>query len=333
MIIPEFLRIGDTIGVTAPSYSAVEENDGIRFRNARKKLNEAGYNTFLTPDVFGFGEEDARAPPELRAKELESLFNDDDIKVIVSAKGGDYEHEILDVFDWSSAERNPKWIQGYSDNTSFLLKYTMEHDVATIYCGNFGDFGMDVWHRSIYEDLFFLEGRLREQISFKYHEAGFHDRITQLEGFYDDEPTVWDSSAGDVTIKGRLLGGCMDILAMFAREDSLDVRSFYDRYPGDDVIWYMETFAMKDDSIRRMFSRMEKNGWFERVSGFIFGRELFYEGEDYRKVIMDCLSDYDVPIVFGADVGHKAPRMVFVNGVKAEFDIWDGTCTLTYGLE
>ena len=331
MIIPGFLRMGDTIGVTAPSYSAVEENDGIRFRNARKKLNEAGYGTFLTSDVFGFGEEGERAPPELRAKELASLFDDDGVRIIVSAKGGDYEHEILDVFDWPSAERNPKWVQGYSDNTSFLLKYTVEHDVATIYCGNFGDFGMDIWHRSIYENLFFLEGRLKEQISFKYHEAGFHDRITQLEGFCDDEPTVWDSSVGDVTVRGRLLGGCMDILAMFAESDSLDVGSFYERY-SDDVIWYMETFAMNDDSIRGMFSRMEENGWFERVSGFIFGRELFYEGEGYRKVIEDCLSSYDVPLIFGADVGHKAPRMVFVNGVPAEFDIRSGGCTITYDL-
>ena len=331
MIIPKFLRMGDTIGVTAPSYSASEEDDGKRFANARKKLDEAGYRTFLTPDVFGYGEEEERAPAELRAKELESLFDDDNIKVIVCAKGGDYEHEILDRFDWTSAERNPKWIQGYSDNTSFLMKYTVEHDVATVYCGNFGDFGMDVWHRSIYEDLFFLEGRLKEQVSFKYHEAGFHDRITQLEGFYDDEPTVWDSSAGDVTLKGRALGGCMDILAMFAKDNSLDVRSFYDRYP-DDVIWYMETYSMDDDSIREMFSNMEKNGWFERVSGFIFGRELFYEGKGYRDVISECLSDYDVPLIFGADVGHKAPRMVFVNGLKAEFCIWDGTCTLTYEL-
>ena len=332
MIIPEFLKFGDTVGVTAPSYSAVEENDGIRFANARKKLKEAGYDTFLTSDVFGFGEEEERAPAELRAKELKSLFDDDNIKVIVSAKGGDYEHEILDIFDWSSAEKNPKWVQGYSDNTSFLLKYTVEHDVATVYCGNFGDFGMDIWHRSIYESLFFLEGRLKEQISFKHHEAGFHDRNTQLEGIYDDEPTVWESSVGDVTLEGRLLGGCMDILAMFAKDDSLDVRSFYDRYPGN-VIWYMETFSMDDDSIRKMFSDMERNGWFERVSGFVFGRELFYEGEGYRKVIKDCLSKYNVPLIFGADVGHKAPRMVFVNGLRAEFDIWDGTCTLTYGLD
>ena len=332
MIIPGFLKIGDTIGVTAPSYSAIEEEDGKRFENARKKLKDAGYETILTSDVFGFGIWDARAPADLRAKELKSLFDDDDVRIIVSAKGGDYEHEILDIFDWSCAEKNPKWMQGYSDNTSFLLKYTVEHDVATVYCGNFGDFGMDVWHRSIYEDLFFLEGRLKEQISFKHHEAGFHDRITQLEGFYDDEPTVWESSVGDVTLKGRLLGGCMDILAMFAGEDSLDVRSFYEKYP-DDVIWYMETFDMNDESIRKMFSDMEKNGWFERVSGFVFGRELFYEGEGYRKVVTDCLSKYDVPLIFGADVGHKAPRMVFVNGVKAEFDIWDGTCTLTYTLD
>ena len=332
MIIPEFLRMGDTIGVTAPSYSAVEENDGIRFRNARKKLKEAGYETILTPDTFGYGEGEERAPAEIRAKELMSLFSDDSIKAIVSAKGGDHEHEILDLIDWDLLERNPKWVQGYSDNTSFLLKYTIEHDVATIYCGNFGDFGMDIWHRSIYENLFFLEGRLKEQVSFGYHEAGFHDRITQLESFYDDEPTVWDSSAGDVTIEGRLLGGCMDILAESIRYGYLDIDSFKDRYRDDSIIWYMETYAADDDSIRDLFGRMKDKGWFDNVSGFIFGRELFYEGDGYRDVIMECLSEYDVPVVFGADVGHKAPRMVFVNGVLAEFDICDGGCTITYDL-
>ena len=331
MIIPPFLRKGDTIGVTAPSYSAVEENDGIRFRNARKKLKEAGYYTFLTPDTFGYGEEDERAPAELRARELQSLFADDGIRMIVSAKGGDYEHEILDLLDWDLLEKHPKWVQGYSDNTSFLLKYTVEHDVATVYCGNFGDFGMDVWHRSITDDLSFLEGDLREQTSFDHHEIGFHDRITQLEGIYDDEPTVWRCTEGDTVIKGRLLGGCMDILSMFADDDALDVGSFLDRYP-DDIVWYMETFAMNDDSIKSMFRKMSEKGWFDRVSGFIFGRELFYEGAGYEDVIKDCLSGYDVPLVFGADVGHKAPRMVFVNGAVSEFDIRGGKCTLRYQL-
>ena len=331
MIIPPFLRKGDTIGVTAPSYSAVEENDGIRFRNARKKLKEAGYDTILTPDTFGYGEEEERAPADIRARELQSLFEDDDIKAIISAKGGDYEYEILGLLDWDVLEKNPKWMQGYSDNTSFLLKYTVEHDVATIYCGNFGDFGMDIWHRSISDDLSFLEGDLREQRSFEYHETGFHDRVTQLEGIYHDEPTVLLSTKGDVKFEGRLLGGCMDILALFASEDSLDVKGFMDRYP-EDIIWYMETFAMNDDSIRAMFRRMSDKGLFDRTSGFIFGRELFYDGIGYEEVIKDCLSEYDVPLIFDADVGHKAPRMVFVNGVMTSFSIKGGACTLRYDL-
>ena len=331
MIIPQFLRKGDTIGITAPSYSAVEENDGIRFRNARKKLKEAGYDTFFTPDTFGYGEEEERAPAEIRAKELQSLFEDGGIRAIVSAKGGDYEYEILDILDWNLLEKYPKWVQGYSDNTSFLLKYTVEHDVGTVYCGNFGDFGMDIWHRSISDDLSFLEGNLKEQPSFDYHEIGFHDRITQLEGIYNDEPTVWKCTKGDSVIKGRLLGGCMDILAMFIEKDSLDVESFMERYP-EDIIWYMETFAMNDDSIRKMFRKMSDKGWFDRVSGFIFGRELFYEGDGYEECIKDCLSEYDVPIVFGADVGHKAPRMVFVNGAVSEFDIKNGRCTVRYSF-
>ena len=332
MKIPPFLEKDDTIGITAPSYSAVEANDGVRFSNAMKKLKEAGYNTFLTPDTFGYGEDDERAPAWTRMKELRSLFIDDRVKTIICAKGGEYEQEILDIFDWESAEAHPKWVQGYSDNTFFLLKYTVEHDVATIYGGNFGDFGMDDWHRSISENLSFLEGGLTEQRSFEYHETEFHDRITQLEGFCDDEKTVWNSLSGDVRIKGRLLGGCMDVLAYFAENDSLDIKGFRARYPDDDIIWYMETYSMDDGSIRNMFSKMEENGWLKRVSGFIFGRELFYEGSDYVKTVTDCLSDYDVPIVFGADVGHKAPRMVFVNGVPAEFDISNGGCTVRYDL-
>ena len=328
MIVPPFLRKGDSIGVTAPSYSASEESDGIRFRSAVDNLGKRGYTVHMTQDVFGYGEEEDRAPAEMRAQELMSLFEGDD-RIIVSAKGGDYAYEILDLLDWDLMERIPKWIQGYSDNTSLLLKYTVEHDVATVYCGNFGDFGMGIWHRSIEDDMSFLEGNLKQQRSFGYHETHFHDRITQLEGISDDERTVWHCD-GNKSFEGRLIGGCMDILDWFSQGDSLDIGSFLDRYPDDSIVWYMETFAMDDASVRRMFSRMDREGWFERVSGFVFGREMFFEGDDYAGTVRDCLSSYDVPIVFGADVGHKAPRMVFVNGLMSRFDIEGGACTLTY---
>lgn len=329
MIVPEFLKKGDTIGVSAPSYSASEEKDGIRFANARKKLKDAGFNTFFTDDVFGYGEGDERAPADIRARQLESLFINDRIRAFVSAKGGDFGHEILPILNWDIIESHPKWMQGYSDNTSILLKTTVEHDIETIYCGNFGDFGMDIWHRSISDNLAFLEGKLSEQESFDYHETKFHDRVTQLEGIYDDELTIWDSVSGNVRFRGRLLGGCMDILAAFANDNSLDVKLFNDRYR-EGIVWYMETFSMNDNEIRQMFKNMEHDGWFECLKGFVFGREMFYEGNGYKEMITNCISEFDVPIVFNADVGHKAPRMIFVNGAISNFSLNNGKCRVTY---
>lgn len=333
MRIPPFLVKGDVIGITAPSYSAVESKDGIRFRNAVKNLREAGYDTLFTPDTFGFGEGDQRAPAEQRAEELVSLFEDDAVTAIIFAKGGEHEHEILDLINWNIVEDRLKWAQGYSDNTSFLLKCTIEHDIATIYSGNFGDFGMEHWHISISDNLAFLEGRISEQRSFSYHETGFHDRVTQLEGIRDDEPTYWDSVTGDVEFRGRLLGGCMDILRDFVTNDDLDVGSFSERYPDDGTVWYMETYSTDEMEMRRMFEKMKGRGWFEDVKGFVFGRELFYQGDSYKGAITDELSEFDVPIVFDADVGHKAPRMVFVNGALSHFSITDGRCRLSYELD
>ena len=83
---------------------------------------------------------------------------------------------------------------------------------------------------------------------------------------------------------------------------------------------------------RKMLSGMSKDGWFEGVNGFVFGRPLFYEGSDYMETVTDALSEYGVPLVFDADVGHKAPRMTFINGAESRFDIRDGACHLEYTL-
>jgi muramoyltetrapeptide carboxypeptidase LdcA involved in peptidoglycan recycling len=111
------------------------------------------------------------------------------------------------------------------------------------------------------------------------------------------------------------------------------MQSFIDRYSQDGIIWYMETFDMDEERIRAMFEGMSKNGWFKGVSGFVFGRPLFYKGKDYKEVILQSLKDYDVPKVFDADVGHKAPRMTFINGAKARFTVSGAKGRIEYDLE
>lgn len=334
MIVPRFIRKGDRLGVTAPSFGVDDPLDANRFASARRKLEGMGYGIVETPNVYTTIDEEGRSSPaEQRVSELVSLLEDPEVSCIFSAKGGDYQYEMLPLMDWEAYESNPKWFQGYSDNTTLMFKMTAEHDVATVYCGNFGDFGMEEWHPSLRQNLEFLEGRRSEQSSFPYHARDFVDRVTGLESFQEDEPTVWASSAGDCRFSGRLIGGCMDVLEWFVNKGTADASGFVERYGNDGIVWYMETFDMTEDRIVSMLRRMEDMGWFEDCTGFVFGRPLFYHGDTgYRELLEMELSGLGLPVLTDADVGHKAPRMTFINGAMAEFSYSDGGCTLRYDL-
>lgn len=332
MIIPRNLRKGDTIGITAPSFGVTDPTDVSRFGNAKRRLSERGYAVRETPDVYTDDGTGRSAPAEQRAEELQSLIEDPRVAYIVSAKGGDYQHEVLPFIDWDLVEGNPKWMQGYSDNTTLLFKITAEHGMATIYGGNFGDYGMEPWHRSVTECLEFVEGGRTGQASFPFHEAGFSDRVTGLEPLREEEPTVWRCPDGDVSFSGRLIGGCMDVLEWLHSNGEADPSPFVDSHSGEGIVWYMETYDMDGPRMRRMLAGMASDGWFEGATGFVFGRPLFYQGDDYQEVACDALAGFDVPMVFDADVGHKAPRMTFINGAMATFDIRSGSCNLSYDL-
>jgi muramoyltetrapeptide carboxypeptidase LdcA involved in peptidoglycan recycling len=45
---------------------------------------------------------------------------------------------------------------------------------------------------------------------------------------------------------------------------------------------------------------------------------------------MTVLSQFNVPVIFDADIGHKEPQWTIINGAKARFEYNDGKASLTY---
>ena len=330
MIYPPFLQKDSVIGVTAPSLRVTAPEDRRRFDNAVRMLGDKGLRVSFTESVFSDDVE--TSPSEVRIAELSELIYDPEVVMISLAKGGYGESDIVQDFDWSMIRNNPKWIQGYSDNTIIVFKTTVDEDVATIYGSNFGDYGMSPWHASVTENIEILFGQRTEQHSFPYHETGFHDRIIGNEPFVNDAPTVVSSAPEDVSFSGRLIGGCMDVLKWFADTGAANVPDFIDRYPMDNFIWYMETYDLPYEGMKDLFEKMESEGWLRRVSGFIFGRPFNYPGPDYREDVTSLLSGYDVPTVFDADIGHLAPRMTIINGAYAEFTVSGGNGSIRYSF-
>ena len=79
--------------------------------------------------------------------------------------------------------------------------------------------------------------------------------------------------------------------------------------------------------------RMRQGGWFDGAAGFVFGRPCFFRsdyGSTFEEAVEATLGDMGLPIITGADVGHRAPQMTMINGIPATFTYQDGKGRLTY---
>ncbi len=336
MIFPEFIKPGDIIGVTAPSDGNRKEVDFIRVDNGKKQLQEKGYSVLETENVRT-SLKGRSSDASSRAEQLTSLLTNQQVKAIIAAKGGDYLMEMLSYLDFNMIQKYPKWMQGYSDVTGLLFTTTTTCDIATIYGNNFNDFAMEPWHEAICNDLQVLEGKNPIQNSFTEYEDEFHDRITGLEGYFLDKKVEWKNTRNQesITLKGRLIGGCLDVLLNLVGTRFDTVKSFNERYKEDGILWYLESFDLNSESLARGLWQLKEAGWFDHAVGFVFGRPAMYTtwtDTTYEEAVMSILEPFNLPIILDADIGHKTPQFTIINGSIGTFTSTKGKGQLTMEL-
>lgn len=337
MIYPQFLKKGNTIGIAAPSDGNTKEKDFVRLDHGKQKLLEKGYSVIETAHVRT-SDKGRSTDGRTRAAEVNELIDNSFVKWIVSAKGGDYLVEMLPYVDFNKIKRNPKWIQGYSDNTGLTFTVTTNCDVASIYGCNFNDFGMEPWHKAIDDNLAILEGKNVLQTSFDLFEDGYYDRVTGLEGYTLEQPVYWRNitTKGAITMSGRLLGGCFDVLLNLVGTPYDNTVNFIRQYNEDGIVWYLESFALTSEALTTGLWHLKEAGWFQHAKGFIFGRPAFFDSESYisyEEAVLSVLGELKVPIILDADIGHKAPQMTMINGAIATITSERGKGTMALELK
>lgn len=342
MLYPKYLTKGDGIGITAPSDGNKKETDFIRLDNGKKKLQDRGYHVIETASVRSSNKGRSNTK-EIRGKEFMELIENKDIAYIVSAKGGDFLMEMLPFIDYDKIKANPKWFQGYSDNTGLVHTITTKCDMATLYSANFNEYGMEEWHKAVQNNMDLVEGNLAIQESFDLYEDGYYDKITGLEGYTLEKPVYWkgtnthakNQETPEITMSGIMLGGCLDVLLNLVGTRFDSTVSFIEKYKEQGIIWYLESFALDSESITRGLWQLKEAGWFQYTKGFIFGRPMFFDHKyyiPYEEAVLTVLEDYNKPIILDADIGHKAPQMTIINGGFATITCKEGKGTIEYNL-
>jgi muramoyltetrapeptide carboxypeptidase LdcA involved in peptidoglycan recycling len=199
-------------------------------------------------------------------------------------------------------------------------------DIATIYANNFSSFGMKNWHSSLTDNIKILEGQDLVQTSFEQYQTGFKPRITGLEEYILDSNVEWKAvhPAGidreEITVKGRAIGGCLDVLLNLVGTRFDKTREFIHRYQEDGILWFLESFDLNSEALVRGLWQLKEAGWFEHTCGFLFGRPAMFgtsSDTSYEEAVLSVLKDFQVPIILDMDIGHQTPQLTMINGAIA----------------
>ena len=312
MKFPRFIEKKDVLGVFAPSAGVGRKLD--EFNQSITQLKNQGFDVKLGPLVevndlrSGTGRQ--------RAEELSMMQNDDSVKALLCAAGGDFLIEMLPYVNFKELAENPKWMMGYSDPTSLLYVLTTKYDVATLYGANAGSFDLDELPEWLMAPLEVLQGKSIVQKSLKYCDPQFR----KGPAVYETE-NHWKSFSGDLNVTGRCIGGCFDSLKDLFGTPYDGTREFIERYQSETLIWYFDIFAMSAENVYRTLLQMKSMGAFRSQDLLIAGRVLFPSSEtgmsyeDAFKMAVEC------PVIMEADIGHTYPRMVMINGAEAQVSV------------
>lgn len=324
MIYPEFLKNQNIIGITAPSGGARDKIDLKKIKFTKENLEKNGFKVKITKNCYT-NKKGRSSNKKTRAKELEKLYKDKNIKAIICYSGGEFLIEMLPELDLNLIKQNPKWIQGYSDPTSLLFIITTNLDIATIYGANSKQFAMNPMHISLKNNLEILKGNIKIQTSFKKYQEERIKSITGDEPYNLNKPVKWQTvNNKPLTIKGRLIDGCLECLLDIIGTKYDKTKEFIEKYKDDGIIWYFDNYALTNEDLLRAFWRLKESGWFNHTKGIILGR---YKEETFlnitlKEITKDILKD--IPLIYNADIGHILPQITLINGSLAHIKVEKG---------
>lgn len=338
MIYPKFPNPGDIIGICAPSAGVGNKLE--YFDLSMESLRNRGYEIKETASVRS--EDYPSAPADVRGAEFNELFADGSVSMVMSATGGDYNVEMLPYIDQELVRANPKWFAGYSDPTSIEMLLTTKLDIATIYGCNAGAWDWRPLHEFQENSLNIISGNIVEQHSYEFYagkgfdeEDGDYKMETPVEWtlFVPFEGQLCESYGLDA--RGRLIGGCIDVLDWIIGTSYEDLQGFAERYKDDGLIWFFDPFEISPLILQYSMNRMKMMGLFDNAQAVVFGRVVFpgeHTDEEYVSQLDRVFRDTNVPIIWGADIGHTKPSMTLINGAMGHLIYDNGKATLSMEL-
>lgn len=336
---PSALHPGDRIGVTAPS-SGVASELRPRLDFCLDFLRDKGFDV-----VVGHCIDRPRyvsAPAADRAAELTAMLVDPTVRAVIPPWGGELAIDLLPHLDWAQiAASAPTWFVGFSDISTLIMPLTLRTGIATLHGNNLMDtpYAVPAPLLSWLDIVTLPSGSSFEQGPADGHRAsGFDDweQDPTVTTYPRDAPGTWIrlDGSGDVSVSGRLIGGCIETLSNLTGTPYGDLAGFARDHAPEGLLVYVEAAEESSYDIGRRLHGMKLAGWFAAANVVLVGRTSApgRPGLSQHEAVLDALGDLDVPIIADVECGHVPPYLPIVNGALGRI-IWSpGAMSLTQTL-
>jgi muramoyltetrapeptide carboxypeptidase len=337
---PDPLQPGDLIAITAPS-SGVADDVRPRLDFCVADLRDRGYEVRVGECMDGAGI--VSAPTAERAAELTDLLLDPAVRAVVPPWGGELAIDLLPLLDHAAlSAAEPTWLVGYSDVSTVLTPLTLLTGIATLHSPNL----MDTPYRVPEPLVHWLDaastpagGTIRQGSASHRQEAWADIRADpEVREMALTVPTRWQALDGSTEVRfaGRLVGGCLETIAMLPGTPYGDVGAFAEREAPDGLVVYLEAAEADAAWTSRLLHHLRYAGWFDRATGVLIGRTPGGPAQGFGQLdaLHHALDGLPVPVLHDVDIGHVPPQLALVNGASAVVELHaDGHATLVQTLD
>ena len=290
-LLPSKLKIGDTIGVVAPS-SPIIGNNIEELNRAKEIVERSGFKVKYSKNIFS-NTNGYSATAREKAEDINTMFVDKEVKMIWCAKGGNNSNSTFEYINYELIKKNPKIVCGFSDITSITNMITEKTGLITFSGTNFKTIATD-----------------ETDFSYKQALSRFVDGNLEFGPENEEYITIQEGKA-----TGELIGGNLSLTrGMVAGKYSLDFT---------DKILFLEELGFETDpeATSNNVYYMKQNGVFDKIKGLWIGNYEHESGISLEKIILDVLDgEYKFPIIKSNDFGHIERKTVIPIGTKAEIN-------------
>jgi muramoyltetrapeptide carboxypeptidase len=292
VVIPPYLKAGDTIALTSSAGFITEEE----IQPAKLLMESWGFKILVGSTIgkrdFTFGGTDAE-----RLADLQSLLDNRNVQAIMCARGGYGVNRILDQLNLSRFMQHPKWVIGFSDITALHLHLLKHAKVASIHSKMCNSFPKE-WSAAepiVQETILSIRQALNGSVLSYRSLPDMHNRKGKADGMI---------TGGNLAIIISMMGTASEIQT-------------------DGRILFLEEVGEYLYSIDRMMTTLQRAGKLANLKGLVVGGfnriktddpgEEF--GRSFQEIILSKVKNYNYPVCFGFPVGHQKDNFAIRHGM------------------